>query len=378
MPYVCVLQGRKWELRKKDGSKIISHHATKGDCTKNLRALYANEITNEADLRFEGRLYNLDIDPSLIVTNESGVIRMVINGEGGSMLGAIKIHNALRNSGKRIIGYIPAIAFSAHAILALACDELYIAENGSMMFHPPKAELQQNTTLSADELTNMADTLDVAETMLVNTLMSKTKKTEQECRMIMGKDTWFTAQQALDCGIVDGIIPILRDVEIRDYFPVEIVNYVKGKQEMALKDICDKFGISATTDNAEEKLTEFITALQKRPEPAKPMEVSNSMMKIVKNARETELKLLSSEGKLIPVQVTDLSKNYLTDDRIRFDIQNDNNEFENILNIARKGEAQIKFGGSGSGAQVLNKGDKQDNPLIRDAERRRDAVKIGK
>lgn len=382
MPYTCTAVGRKWELQKKDGSKTFGSHDTKKACMRQMRAIYAHEINNEAHLRFVGRLYNTDIDVNAlnqVITDNT--IKVVIEGEGGSVLGAVKIHNALRNSGKRIVGYIPTVAFSAHAILGLACDELYIAENGSMMFHPPKAELREATSLNAEELKSMAETLDVAETMLVNTLMSRTKKSEAECRAIMGKDTWFSAQQALDCGIVDEIIPILRDIEVKDYFPIEIVNYVKGKQKMPIKELAQKFGLTVTDDDAEEKLVEFIVGLQKKLEPPKQMEVSNSLLKVVKNARETDLRMLVSDGKLAPVQASDITTRYLTDERIKADIQNENEEFQNIVNIARKGEKQIQIGSQSGGQSppMVERVDenapyKGNNPLLRDASRRREAL----
>jgi ATP-dependent protease ClpP protease subunit len=373
MPYSCTLDGRKWKLQKADGSKTFGTHDSKKSCMKQLKAIYANEINNEAHVRFVGRLYNTDIDPKLI-TNED-TIKMVIEGEGGSVLGAIKIHNSLRQSGKRIVGYIPTIALSAHAILALACDELYIAENGAMMFHPPKAELKENSSLSAEELKNLADSLDVAETMLVNTLMSRTKKTEEECRAIMGKDTWYSAQQALESGIVDGIIPILRDIEVMDYMPVEIVNQVRKVQSMAVKELCDKFGIVATDENAEEKLVDFIAGLQKKLEPPKQMEISNSLLSVVRSARDTELRMLVSEGKCAPVQAEELKKNFLSDERVKADIQNDSQEFSNIVAFARKGEKQIQIGGS-SGSQNPPPGTGgSSNALVRDAEKRREALK---
>jgi hypothetical protein len=191
----------------------------------------------------------------------------------------------------------------------------------------------------------------------------------------MGKDTWYSAQQALESGIVDGIIPILRDIEVMDYMPVEIVNQVRKVQSMAVKELCDKFGIVATDENAEEKLVDFIAGLQKKLEPPKQMEISNSLLSVVRSARDTELRMLVSEGKCAPVQAEELKKNFLSDERVKADIQNDSQEFSNIVAFARKGEKQIQIGGS-SGSQNPPPGTGgSSNALVRDAEKRREALK---
>lgn len=373
MPYVCTSVGRKWELRKADGSKTFGTHSTKGECNRQLRALYAQEINNEATIRLDEGPLSEPFDFSMRIAGAGDIITVVVNGRGGGTLDAIKMHNALRNSGKKVHVYIPTVAQSAHAIVALAGDMICIAENGSMMFHPPMVEMQADTLRDSKQLEDMAAGLKVAESMLVNTLMSKTKKSEAECREIMSKDTYLTANEALALGIVDEIIPILRNQnlsEIKNYLPEKIVNFVKGKQNMPIKEICDQFGVTATAEDAETKLVEFIKTLQTEKKTEKqPIEVNTTIVNMVKKSRESELNILVQTGKAIPEVVNKLKVTFLSDDRIKSDIQNENQEYEGIVDAFVKNEEVFSFKNK-SGAQKLPDFGKEGNPLVKDAEKR--------
>lgn len=364
MPYKCVLNGRKWDLQKADGSKTFGSHSTKGACIKQQRALYAHTMDSQDSIKINEFLMR-PMDFENKIKNAIEAVNVVVNGRGGDTIEALNIHNALRAAGKKIVTYIPTMALSAHAIVALAGDEIYMAENATMMFHSPKAIPGDNLKTS-EELKSLAAGLDALEIALVNTLMAKTKKSEAECKAIMSKDTWLSAQQAFDCGIVTEVIPIMRNIVIEDYFPVEIVNYVKGKQQMPLKEICDQFGVEATTDNAEDRLVEFINGLRKQI-PSKPMDIPPAMVNMAKRMRETELNILVQTGKAVPAVVDPLKLKFMDETRIKTDLQTENKEFESIVDSFAKNEVVMSFGGQKPTKTIPNN-PPEDNPLIKHAE----------
>ena len=59
MPYKCFKEGKRFVLRKyerKSGGKIMGTHGSQADCQRQMKALYAREPSNEADLRVAGRI----------------------------------------------------------------------------------------------------------------------------------------------------------------------------------------------------------------------------------------------------------------------------------------------------------------------------------
>jgi len=360
MPYTCKLSGSKWELQKSDGSRTFGTHSTKKECMKQMKAIYANEVQNEADIRIQDPfMMPWDIDEK--IQNAVDEIKVSISTAGGSFYDAIMIHNKLRASGKRIICYVPDFAISAGAVVLLAADEAYIAENATVMIHPP--HLSSYEMKDADDLESSAKQLRAMEDALVNTLVSKTKKSPEECRALMEKETWLTPQEALELGIVDEIIPVLRNVKVSNSFlPERIINYVKEKQDMALSDVCKRFGL----DEDEDKLVAYIQSLQPKPKSNIPDTVINMVIR----ARESELNTLVGDGKVTTAVVNKLKVQFATEERILKDIENNNNEFETVVNALKENESVISFQNKAGTQQLPSPGSNGENLLLKNMEAR--------
>ena len=359
MPYSCTLVGRKWNLHKKDSSDAIGSHNSKRECTQQMRAIYANELNDPKNIVFDG-IINSTFGFDYQLANAGEIINVVINSRGGDFFDAIAMHQKLRNSGKQIIVHINPVAISAGAVLALAGDKIYMPENGAMMFHSPM--VAPEGMKDADQLEKMTAGLRVAEDMLVNTLMSKTKKTKEECQVIMKDGTWLTAEEAKNIGIVDEIVPIYRDVQIQNYFPERIVNFLKEKQDMPLKELLEQVGVKD-----EVELVALVAELRKNQIP-KPVTYSPSFINMFKQAREVQLNLLIDQGKAIPVVINELKLKFCVDERITLDASTGNQEFESIVNTLSKNEEIISFKGK-TGLQKGqlkddNKGGDEDDNLL--------------
>lgn len=352
MPYSCTLVGRKWNLHKNDSPDVLGAHNTKRECTQQMRAIYANELSHPKNLVFDGPIDDWNISSlDSQIANSDAEINVVINSKGGDFYNAIIGHQKLRNSGKKVRVHINPLAFSAGAVLALAGDEIFMPANGLMMFHTPK--LESAFMKDADQLEKLTNTLRASEEVLVNTLMSKTHKSKEECQAIMKNDTWLTAQEAKNLGIVTEIVPIYRDLQVQNYYPERIVNFIKENAEMPLKELLEQVGVK---DEAE--LITLISDLRKN-QKERPATVSPSLLNMIKKSRETEIDTLLATGKIIPVVVNELKKEYTTDERVLLDAATGSQEFERVINTHSKNESVVSFKGT-TGSQLTRKLDNSD------------------
>lgn len=128
-------------------------------------------------------------------------INVRINSPGGMVFEGIAIYNALRLHKANVHVSIEGLAASIASVIAMAGDTVAIAENAMMMIHNPygwaagDAEAMRKT---ADVMDKVADSIAVSYT-------ARTGKSLEEMKAVMNDETWFTAQEALDMGLVDQI-----------------------------------------------------------------------------------------------------------------------------------------------------------------------------
>ena len=124
-----------------------------------------------------------------------------INSPGGDVFDALAIHNALNRHPARVTVCIDALCASAATLVALAADEVRMADNAMFMIHEPWTVAMGN---SAD-LLKQSDLLDTVAEQIVNIYARKTGAEPTEVRDWMRTETWYTAEQALAAGFIDAI-----------------------------------------------------------------------------------------------------------------------------------------------------------------------------
>lgn len=133
---------------------------------------------------------------------EAETIHLRINSPGGSVFDGTAIYNALKDHPAKIITHVDALAASMASIIALAGDEVLMAENAFFMIHDPWTLTIGNAT----QLRKDADLLDKITTSTIKTAyQAKTGKSEAEIAAWMTDETWFTAEEALANGFIDRI-----------------------------------------------------------------------------------------------------------------------------------------------------------------------------
>jgi len=128
-------------------------------------------------------------------------LNVYINSPGGSAFDGVAIHNVLKRHNARKIVQIDGVAASIASVVAMAGDEIRIAENGMMMIHDPWALAMGN---SAD-LRKMAEALDKVRDAILSSYVARTTTGEEQLQAWMADETWFTAAEAVSAGLADEI-----------------------------------------------------------------------------------------------------------------------------------------------------------------------------
>jgi ATP-dependent Clp protease protease subunit len=178
-----------------------------GDAPRSWYAMRAtedpavHEIRIYEEIGFWGVTARQFADDLAKVTAKMIVLRL--NSPGGDVFDGLAIFNALRNHPARIQTHVDGLAASMASVIALAGDEIRIADNAFMMIHNP-------WTIALGDATAMrktADLLDKVGNSLRSIYVGKTKKPEAKVRELMDAETWFTADEAKDFGLVDAVEP---------------------------------------------------------------------------------------------------------------------------------------------------------------------------
>jgi len=164
----------------------------------------ATKTDTEAEVSIYGTIGSFDINAKDFAEDLKGIdadtIHLRVDSPGGSVIDGISIFNALQRHPAKVITHIDSLAASMGSVVAMAGDEVRMANNALLMIHEPWTEAMGN----ADELRKNADTL---EKMSGNILQaySRSQYTQEQVADLMKEQTWMTAQEALDAGFIDYI-----------------------------------------------------------------------------------------------------------------------------------------------------------------------------
>lgn len=151
---------------------------------------------------------------SVLASITTPSIRVRINSPGGDVFDGLAIYSALKEHPSKITCQVDGIAASAASFIALAADNVVMAENALMMIHPAWGMAIGNKS----DMLETATILEKIDTQLCDIYSAKCKKSKNEVAAMMdgeGKNdgTWFTAQEAMDYGLIDSVMPMSPDEE---------------------------------------------------------------------------------------------------------------------------------------------------------------------
>lgn len=167
----------------------------------------------------------------------ANTIHLRINSPGGSVFDGTNIANVIRRHKAKIIAHIDGLAASIASVIAMAADEIRMSDNAFMMIHEPWSIVAGSSTMMRDE----ADLLDKVGIQIAQAYVNKSGKELNDVLDIMAAETWFTAQEALDAGLIDFIDSSKNTKAKMDMFDLSVFAHVpeKLKEERQLPTATD-------------------------------------------------------------------------------------------------------------------------------------------
>lgn len=173
---------RFWDfVNKEDGAELLIH----GDISN--RSWLGDEVTP--------KIFKQELDKC------RGDLDIFINSGGGDVFAGMAIYNMLtRYEGKKTV-HIDGLAASIASVIAMAGDEVIMPENAMIMIHNAWTICRGNR----NDLRKVADEVEKIDGLIADTYARRGNKTGAEYAAMMDAETWFTAQEAKEAGLIDTI-----------------------------------------------------------------------------------------------------------------------------------------------------------------------------
>lgn len=177
---------------------------------------------NENTLTMYGTIWDYDGQEFVYylnyLENKYSEITIRLHTLGGSVFAGNLMCNALERSNADITIIIDGLAASMGAIFILSSKKVKIVNNGYVMIHAPSSGSYGN----AKDHESSAKLLRLMEDNFEHKLILRTGRSKEEVRAWLDKDTWLSAQEALDLGLVSEIIPASIETAYASFDPEDL------------------------------------------------------------------------------------------------------------------------------------------------------------
>jgi ATP-dependent protease ClpP protease subunit len=140
-------------------------------------------------------------------------IDLRINSDGGDVFEGRAIYTQLANHPARVVAHVDGLAASIASLIAMAADEIRMADGSFMMIH----NAWGLAIGEAAEMRRTADLLDSVTATIADSYAARTKQPVADIRTMMDAETWMTAQEAVDKRFADVLDePVKAAASVRD------------------------------------------------------------------------------------------------------------------------------------------------------------------
>lgn len=138
-------------------------------------------------------------------------LQVFIFSQGGDWATSVAIHNLLIRHPANKVCVIDGLCASAATYPAMACGEIRIPSNASMLVH----EASNIAVGTADDLRAAADSLDSITNSIAELYAARTGKSVNEIRSLMSEDRYLDGKECVEIGLADTLIEPLTNLAQR-------------------------------------------------------------------------------------------------------------------------------------------------------------------
>ncbi len=175
-------------------------------CFSKERIIYVGS-SEMGDTEEEGLDYSLvqNVISSLFYLDKQkeANITLIINCVGGKCEFAFALHDAISMCKNHVSGIVIGHAYSAASIFLQACDTRYMTQNAMMLIHYGNAEISRETN---SQLQSDIKYYEWSANRMYDIYASKSNLSKSKIKTLCDKDTYFSAEEALEVGLIDKII----------------------------------------------------------------------------------------------------------------------------------------------------------------------------
>ena len=129
-------------------------------------------------------------------------IQLNIASYGGAVTDAFAIYNSLKAHKGRVTANIYGDSASSATFIAMAADEIKIAENVMFLIH----NVWGGVTGEADDLRKAADNMDKVNANIIDVYKKRTGLNKAKIKSLMNEGDWLTAKEAKANKLVDKVV----------------------------------------------------------------------------------------------------------------------------------------------------------------------------
>jgi len=133
----------------------------------------------------------------------SGDIVLRLNSPGGDVFDGIAIYNDLLAYDGKVRVEVSGMAASVASIIAMAGDEIVMAENSFMMIHNAWTVSIGNR----HDFSDVAAVLTKIDDAMARTYAAQTKTGIRDIKRMMDDETWLSAKEAVEAGFASAVAP---------------------------------------------------------------------------------------------------------------------------------------------------------------------------
>lgn len=167
-----------------------------------------------------------DLRQAVAANPENEEFVLEINSSGGSVYAGFEMYSLLRAAKPHIRIEVQSLAGSAASVVMAAGDTVAASPVGQVMIHLPSTQTEGNQ-IDHRQSTQMLEAV-TTSILAAYTTKCKGKVTRDALRSMMEQETFLTAQQALDIGLIDEII----GTEQRRTSPMDVYNAAGGMPDI--------------------------------------------------------------------------------------------------------------------------------------------------